>query len=56
MVFSNFVRYAKDRTAKRARYNRLVAEINGLTPRDLNDIGGDRHEMLRHAYLEVYGK
>jgi len=56
MMFSNLVKQAKSRIEKRARYNRLVAEIEGLTNRDLVDIGGDRSEMLRHAYRDVYGK
>lgn len=56
MIFSNLVSYARDRVEKRARYSRLVDEIRSLTPRDLADIGGDRGEMLRHAYRDVYGK
>ena len=56
MLFSNLVRHAKSRIDKRIRYNRLVAEIQSLTHRDLVDIGGDRGEMLRHAYRDVYGK
>lgn len=56
MIFSNLVSYAKDRAQKRARYGRLVAEIKGLTSRDLADIGGDRAEMLLHAYRDVYGR
>lgn len=49
--FSNFIR---DRRAKRAHYNRLVAEIQGLSERDLVDLRADRDDMLRHAYHEVY--
>lgn len=56
MMFSNLVRQAKGRLEKRRRYNRLVAEIESLTNRDLIDIGGDRGEMLRHAYRDVYGQ
>jgi hypothetical protein len=56
MIFSNLVKHAKGRIEKRVRYGRLVAEIQGLTQRDLADIGADRSEMLRHAYLDVYGK
>ncbi|MBA3446261.1 MAG: hypothetical protein H0T56_01390 [Pseudaminobacter sp.] len=55
MIFSRIVSHAKNRLAKRNRYNRLVAEIEGMTPRDLADINGNRGEMLRHAYQEVYG-
>jgi len=56
MMFSNLVKHAKSRIDKRLRYNRLVAEIESLTNRDLVDIGGDRTEMLRHAYRDVYGR
>ena len=56
MIFSNLVRHAKSRLDKRKRYGRLVAEIESLTHRDLADMGADRGEMLRHAYLDVYGR
>jgi hypothetical protein len=46
----------KNRIAKRARYNRMVNEIRSLTARDLADFNGDRSEMLRAAYLDVYGR
>ena len=55
-MFSNLVKHTRTRIEKRMRYSRLVAEINGLTSRDLADIGADRGEMLRHAYLDVYGR
>ena len=55
-MFSNLVRHAKSRIDKRVRYNRLVSEIEGLTHRDLVDMGADRGEMLRQAYLHIYGK
>jgi hypothetical protein len=55
MILSNIVARTKDRLARRNRYNRLVAEIEGLSPRDLADMNGNRGEMLRHAYQEVYG-
>ena len=45
----------KNRIAKRARYNRMVDEIKSLTARDLADFNGNRAEMLRAAYHEVYG-
>jgi len=56
MIISNLVNYARGRVERRMRYSRLVAEINSLTHRDLADIGADRSEMLRHAYLDVYGR
>ena len=55
-MIQNLVKYARNRVEQRVRYGRLVAEIQSLTPRDLADIGADRGEMLRHAYLDVYGK
>lgn len=42
--------------AKRARYQRMVDEIRGLTDRDLADFNGNRDEMLRAAYEAVYGR
>ena len=56
MMFSTLISNAQTRIAKRKHYNRLVAEIESLTMRDLIDIGGDRTEMLRHARREVYGQ
>lgn len=46
----------KTRIAKRSRYNRMIDEIKALTPRDLADFNGNRDEMLRAAYTEVYGR
>lgn len=55
-MISNLVKYARGRVEKRMRYGRMVAEIQSLTHRDLADMGADRGEMLRHAYLDVYGR
>ncbi len=55
MIFRDLVNTTRKRIAQRSRYNRLVEEIQGLTSRDLADMGANRDEMLRHAYLEVYG-
>ena len=55
-MISNLVKYARNRIEKRVRYGRLVSEIQSLTHRDLADMGADRGEMLRHAYLDIYGK
>lgn len=46
----------KNRIAKRNRYYRMVDEINGLTDRDLADFNGNRSDMLRAAYQDVYGR
>lgn len=55
MIFQNLVARAHDRLEKRRQYQRLVGEIEGLTDRDLSDIRGDRSDMLRAAYRQVYG-
>ncbi len=54
-MFDTIINRAKDRMAKRQRYNRLIAEIQGMSPRDLADINANRGDMLHHAYREVYG-
>ena len=54
-MFDTIINRAKDRLAKRQRYNRLIAEIQGMSPRDLADINANRGDMLHHAYREVYG-
>lgn len=51
-MFENF----KARMAKRNRYSRMINEINGLSDRDLADFNGNRQEMLRAAYNDVYGR
>jgi hypothetical protein len=55
-MISELLRNAKGRIAKRRRYNRLVEEIQGLTNRDLIDMGADRSEMLHQVYQHVYGR
>lgn len=54
-MFVSIVKNVRDRFEKRQRYNRLTAEILGMSERDLADINGNRTDMLRHAYREVYG-
>ena len=54
-MFTTLVSHARNRLAKRQRYNRLVSEIQALSSRDLADINGSRSDMLHHAYREVYG-
>ncbi len=55
-MFGTFITQARNRLEKRQRYNRMVAEIQSMSPRDLADINGNRSEMLFHAYREVYGR
>ena len=52
----DIVSRARKAIAKRNRYNRMVEEINSLTQRDLADFNGDRTEMLRAVYTDVYGR
>lgn len=54
-MLSSFVNTVRDRAAKRKRFNQLSSEILSLSARDLADINGNRADMLRHAYREVYG-
>lgn len=46
MIFDDIVARARTNIAKRRRYNRLVAEIENLSSRDLADLRADRSEML----------
>jgi hypothetical protein len=55
-MFSTLITTARDRVAKRRRYNQLVDEIMGMTQRDLADINANRTDMLAHAHREVYGR
>ena len=52
----DIVSRARNVLAKRSRYNRMVKEIRGLTDRDLADFNGNRTDMLREAYRDVYGR
>ena len=54
-VFSKLISRIQVRLAKRREYQRLVAEIEGFSPRDLADIRADRSEMLSSAYKKIYG-
>lgn len=55
MILSNAVHRVRERIEKRRRYNRLIAEIESMTPRDLADINGNRDQMLRGVYRVIYG-
>ncbi|AZO72754.1 MAG: hypothetical protein E5V92_26065 [Mesorhizobium sp.] len=55
MIFDNFVSRARNNIAKRRQYNRLVAEIENLSSRDLADLRADRSEMLYQIHKQVYG-
>ncbi|MDQ0392527.1 hypothetical protein [Labrys monachus] len=55
MIFASIIAHLKDRLAKRARFRRMIDEINSLSNADLTDLRADRTDMLRSAYQEVYG-
>lgn len=54
-MFDNLVSRARASIAKRRQYNRLVAEIENLSGRDLADLRADRSEMLYQIRKQVYG-
>ncbi|WP_274627161.1 hypothetical protein [Arvimicrobium flavum] len=54
-MFASLIKNVRERSEKRRRYNRLTAEIMGMSERDLADIRGNRVDMLRGVYKEVYG-
>lgn len=56
MLFASLIARIKDRAEKRARYLRIIKQIDEMTDRDLADIRGNKDEMRRHAYLEIYGQ
>jgi hypothetical protein len=55
MLFTDLIVSAQRRLEKRRRFNRLAAEIQGLSPRELSDMHADRHQMMRELRSEIYG-
>lgn len=55
MLISRFVAYIQDRLAKRRAYNRLVAEIDALSQRDLIEMGAFQSDLYRAARQHVFG-
>ncbi len=55
-MISGLIHHARNRLARRMKYNQLVDEIQALSQRDLADMGADRGEMLRQAYHDIYGR
>ena len=55
MIFDSFMTRARTSIAKRKHYNRLVAEIENLSGRDLADLRADRSEMLFQVHKQIYG-
>ena len=51
----NIVNRARQCIAKRRHYNRLVAEVDSFSSRDLADMRADRSEMLYQIHKQIYG-
>ena len=55
MIFDGLMTRARTTIAKREHYNRLVAEIENLSGRDLADLRADRSEMLYQIHKAIDG-
>ncbi len=55
MRLSRFIAYVQDRLAKRRAYNRLVAEIDALSQRDLVELGAFQCDLYEAARRDVFG-
>ena len=55
MIIDSLMSRARASIAKRRHYNRLVAEIDSLSSRDLADLRADRSEMLYQVRKQIYG-
>jgi len=54
-MFNDLMNRARSSIAKRKHYNRLVAEIDSFSSRDLADMRADRSEMLYQIHKQIYG-
>lgn len=55
MIIDSLLSRARDSIARRKRFNRMVAEVNALSSRDLADLRADRAQMLYDIRKEIYG-
>ncbi len=55
-MFYNLIAAFKERLAQRRHYARLIAEIESLNARDLQELRADPIEMRRQAWISVYGE
>ncbi|MER9418638.1 hypothetical protein NKI95_22120 [Mesorhizobium sp. M0306] len=55
MIIDSLMSRARASIAKRRHYNRLVAEIDSFSSRDLADMRADRSEMLYQVHKQIYG-
>ena len=54
-MIKNLIAAWNQRLANRRTYNRLIAEIEQLNTRDLQELRADPLEMRRQAWISVYG-
>jgi hypothetical protein len=55
MILDSLMSRARTSIAKRRQYNRLIAEIDSFSSRDLADMRADRSEMLYQVHKQIYG-
>lgn len=55
-MIKNITTAIRQRLAQRRHYARLIAEIEQLNARDLQELRADPIEMRRHAWISVYGQ
>jgi hypothetical protein len=55
MLLNGLMVNVQRRLEKRRRFNRLAAEIQGLSPREILDLNVDRTQMMHELRREVYG-
>lgn len=55
-MIKNLIAAWNERTAKSRQYRRLIAEIETLNVRDLQELRADPTEMRREAWVSVYGR
>lgn len=55
MDFQSIITRVRSHMDRQRRYQRAVAEINGLSNRDLADMGGNREEMLYNVRRDILG-
>lgn len=55
MLLNGLLINVQRRLERRRRYNRLSAEIHGLSQRELADLCADPTQMLQDLRREIYG-
>lgn len=56
MIFASKLARLRDQRARRDLYASLAAEIEAMSARDLIDINANRDDLLRHAYIQIFGR